>query len=50
MVNTGNSYKALVGKPEEKEPVSRPRCRWKHDVYVFLKYYVGTLSTGKYGS
>jgi hypothetical protein len=22
-------YKVLVGKPEEKRPLGRPRCRWE---------------------
>jgi hypothetical protein len=24
-----NTYNILVGKPEEKRPLERPRCRWK---------------------
>ena len=23
------SYRVLVGKPEEKRPLERPRCRWE---------------------
>jgi hypothetical protein len=23
-----NVYRLLVGKPEEKRPLGRPRCRW----------------------
>jgi hypothetical protein len=24
-----NAYTILVGKPERKEPLGRPRCRWE---------------------
>jgi hypothetical protein len=24
----GNAYRILVGKPEGKRPLGRPRCRW----------------------
>jgi hypothetical protein len=27
-----NSYNSLVGKPEGKKPLSRPRCGWKESV------------------
>jgi hypothetical protein len=37
MVNTENSYKILIGKPKGKEPVWRPRCRWKDDVEMIIK-------------
>ena len=26
-----NAYKVLVGKPEGKRPLERPRCRWEDD-------------------
>jgi hypothetical protein len=26
-----NAYKILVGKPEGKRPLGRPRCRWEDD-------------------
>jgi hypothetical protein len=25
-----NGYSILVGKPEGKRPLGRPRCRWEH--------------------
>jgi hypothetical protein len=25
-----NVYKILIGKPERKRPLGRPRCRWKN--------------------
>jgi hypothetical protein len=27
----------LVGKPEEKRPVGRPRCRWKDNIKMDLQ-------------
>jgi hypothetical protein len=26
----GNAYRILVGKPDEKRPLDRPRRRWKN--------------------
>jgi hypothetical protein len=28
----GGVYRVLVGKPEEKSPQGRPRCRWKDNI------------------
>ena len=30
-------YKVLVGKPEEKRPLGRPRCRWEDNIKVDLQ-------------
>jgi hypothetical protein len=30
-------YKVLVGKPEGKRPLERPRSRWKDDIRMDLK-------------
>jgi hypothetical protein len=30
-------YRVLVGKPEEKRPLGRPRCRWEDNVQVDFK-------------
>jgi hypothetical protein len=30
-------YKVLVGKPEGKRPLERPRCRWKDRLRLDLK-------------
>jgi hypothetical protein len=30
------TYKVLVGKPEGKRLVSRPRCRWKDNTKIDL--------------
>jgi hypothetical protein len=31
-----NVYRLLVGKPEEKRPLGRPRCRWMDDIRTDL--------------
>jgi hypothetical protein len=31
-----NAYRILVGKPEEKTPLERPRCGWVVKVKLFL--------------
>jgi len=28
MAKIGNAYNILVGKPEDKRPLGRQRCRW----------------------
>jgi hypothetical protein len=30
-------YRGLVGKPEGKRPVGRPRCRWKDNIKMDLQ-------------
>jgi hypothetical protein len=30
-------YKVLVGKPEGKRPLGRPRCRWEDGIRMDLK-------------
>jgi hypothetical protein len=30
-------YGVLVGKPEEKRPMGRPRRRWKDNIKVYLQ-------------
>jgi hypothetical protein len=34
---TRNAYKILVGKPEEKRPFGRPRCRWEDNNKMDLR-------------
>jgi hypothetical protein len=29
-----NSYEILAGKPEEKPPLRRPRCKWEYNIKV----------------
>jgi hypothetical protein len=30
-------YKVLVGKPEGKRPLERPRCRWEDNIKIYLQ-------------
>ena len=30
-------FKMLIGKPSGKGPSGRPRCRWKHNIRMYLK-------------
>jgi hypothetical protein len=32
-----NVYNILVGKPEGKKPLGRPRCRWEDNIKMYLK-------------
>jgi hypothetical protein len=35
-------YRVLVGKPEGKSPLGRPRRRWEDDIrWIFRKWDVG---------
>jgi hypothetical protein len=38
-----NAYRILVGKPEGKRPLERPRCRWVDNIKMDLR---GTLWDG----
>jgi hypothetical protein len=31
------AYRALVGKPEGRRPLGRPRCRWENDIKMDLR-------------
>jgi hypothetical protein len=37
MGEKSNAYMILVGKPEGKRPVRRPRRRWKDDIKMDLR-------------
>jgi hypothetical protein len=37
MVETRNAYRMLVGKPEEKRPLGRPRRRWVDSIKIDLR-------------
>jgi hypothetical protein len=37
MGETRNAYRILVGKPEGKRPLGRPRCRWEDDIKIDLR-------------
>jgi hypothetical protein len=32
-----NAYRILVGKPERKRPLERPRCRWVGNIIMRLR-------------
>jgi hypothetical protein len=32
-----NAYRILVGKPERKRPLGRPRCRWEDNIRIDLR-------------
>jgi hypothetical protein len=32
-----NAYRILVGKPEERRPLGRPRCRWVDNIKMALR-------------
>jgi hypothetical protein len=32
-----NAYRILVGNPEGKRPLGRPRCRWEDNIKMDLK-------------
>jgi hypothetical protein len=32
-----NAHKILVGRPEGKRPLGRPRCRWEDNIEMFLR-------------
>jgi hypothetical protein len=37
MVDKRNAYRILVGKPEEKTPLGRPRRRWEDNIKMVLE-------------
>jgi hypothetical protein len=36
MTEKRNAYRLLVGKPEGKTPLGRPRCRWVDNIKMYL--------------
>jgi hypothetical protein len=32
-----NGYRILVGKPKQKRPLERPKCRWEDEIKVDLR-------------
>ena len=38
----GDAFRILVGKPEGKRPLGRPRCRWESNIQIRLKWDGGT--------
>ena len=37
MEQSRNAYRVLVGKPEEKRPLGRPRRRWEDNIKMDLR-------------
>jgi hypothetical protein len=46
MGETRNPYRILVGKPEGKRPLGRPRSRWVDDIKMDLREINGMVWTG----
>ena len=40
MGQSRNAYKVLMGKPEEKKPLGRPRRRWEDNIKMDLRAVV----------
>jgi hypothetical protein len=43
MGETGNEYKVLVGKPEGKRPLGKPKRIWEGKVRIYVKKEVGKM-------
>jgi hypothetical protein len=41
-----NLYRVLVGNPEGKEPLERPRRRWENGVRMYIKEIGWGVSSG----
>jgi hypothetical protein len=39
-------YRALVGKPEGRRPLERPRCRWEDNIKMDLREFGWGAWTG----
>jgi hypothetical protein len=39
-------HRVLVGKPEGKRPLGRPRCRWEDNIKMDLHTLEGVMGTG----
>ena len=40
-------YRVLVGEPEGKRPLGRPRCRWEHNIKMDLQEVGGGCENWK---
>jgi hypothetical protein len=40
-------HRVLVGKPEEKRPLGRPRHRWENNIKMDLQEVGGVVGTGR---
>ena len=39
-------HRVLVGKPEGKRPLGRPRCRWEDNIKMDFRKWEGIVGTG----
>jgi len=39
-------HRVLVGKPEGKRPLGRPRCKWEDNNKMSLQEWEGVVGTG----
>jgi len=39
-------HRVLVGEPEGKRPLGRPRCRWEDNIKMDLQKWEGVVGTG----
>ena len=46
MVQFKNEYRVLLGKPESKRSLGRPRCRWEDNIKMDLRRWVVILEIG----
>jgi hypothetical protein len=44
--STNGHYRLLVGKPKERRPLGRPRCRWVLNIKIDLEGWDGVVKTG----
>jgi hypothetical protein len=42
-METRNAYRILVGKPEGKRPLGRPRCRWVNNIKMDGMVWFGLI-------
>jgi len=40
------AYRVMVGKPEAKSPLGRPRHRWEDNIKMDLQKWEGVMRTG----
>jgi hypothetical protein len=45
-----NVYKVLMGEPEGKRPLGRPRLRWKGGIRMDLRDWLGVCGVDPVGS
>ena len=46
MEQSRNEYRVLVGKPEGRRPLGRPRRRWEDNIKMVLREVVVILENG----